>query len=78
VPNCIWIELREGGEDAPGGVGSGPHAVNEGYLGMLMFLVSVGDDDGIIVGTLVSGMLVEEIVEGVERNAWLRPVTSWP
>ncbi len=52
--------------------------MNEGYLGMLMFLVSVGDDDGIIVGTLVSGMLVEEIVEGVERNAWLRPVTSWP
>ena len=43
---------------------------------MLMFLVSVGEDDGIII--LVDGMVVEEIIEGDEENTWLRPVTSWP
>jgi len=78
APNFIWIEPREEGEEALGGVGSGPHAVKEGCLGMLMLLVSVSDDDGIIVGIIVGAMVVEEVIEEEEKNAWLRPVTSWP
>lgn len=45
---------------------------------MLMLLVSVSDDDGIIVGIIVGAMVVEEVIEEEEKNAWLRPVTSWP